>query len=153
MSNVKLLLKEKVKNLGDIGDVVSVKPGYARNFLLPNKLAALPTPGEMKSIKKKKELLEQKYKEEKEIAEIIAKKITDYGELVIYSASGDAGKLFGRVTAKDITEKINTEVNLNIERKQLQLRHSIAEVGEYEVNIKLHSEITATVKVVVKKQE
>ena len=153
MPNVKLLLKEKVETLGELGQIVSVKPGYARNFLLPKGIAVIPTLGEIKSIEKKKKLLEEQYNQEKLQAEEIAKKLSKAGEIVIYATCGEAGKLFGRITAKDITEKINSELSTNIERKQLLLKHSINDMGEYEIKIKLHAEVTSQIKIVIKKEE
>ncbi len=153
MPNVKLLLKEKVEKLGEIGEVISVKPGYARNFLLPNDLAAIPTPGEIKRIQKKKELLEKQYQEEKVQAEEIAKKLSGAARIEINSEAGEAGKLFGRITAKDIVEKLNSQFGVEINKKSILLKKAISELGEFDIKIKLHNEVTAEIKLVVKKTE
>ncbi len=153
MPNIKLLLKEKVDKLGEIGEVVSVKPGYARNFLLPNALAVLPTPGEIKKIQKKKEILEKQYQEEKVSAEEIVKKITNLGKFEMSAEAGESGKLFGRITAKDIIEKLNTELGTEINRKCLTLKKSISELGEFDLSLKLHHEVTTQIKLIVKKAE
>ena len=153
MPNVKLLLKEKVEKLGEIGEIVSVKPGYARNYLLPNDLAVLPTTGEIKRIQKKKELLEKQYKEEQTQAEEIAKKLNALGQIVVMAKAGEAGKLFGAITAKDIVEKINKELDSDIQRKQVLLKRSIGELGEYTIKLKLHTEVTTEIKIVVKNEE
>jgi len=153
MPNVKLLLKEKVEKLGDIGEIVSVKPGYARNYLLPYDLAVIPTPGEIKRIQKKKELLEKQYQEEKIQSEEIAKKLTKVSQIEMNAEAGEAGKLFGRITAKDIAERINSELSVDINKKQVLLKKPISELGEYEIKIKLHNEVTAQIKLVVKKTE
>ena len=153
MPNVKLLLKEKVEKLGEIGEVVSVKPGYARNFLLPNDLAAIPTLGEIKRIQKKKELLEKQYQEEKVQAEEIAKKLNKSAQIEINAEAGEAGKLFGRITAKDIVEKLNEQFGTDINKKQISLKKAISDLGEFDINIKLHAEVTVQVKLVVKKTE
>ena len=153
MPNVKLLLKEKVEKLGEIGEIVSVKPGYARNYLLPNDLAVLPTTGEIKRIQKKKELLEKQYKEEQTQAEEIAKKLNALGQIVVMAKAGEAGKLFGAITAKDIVEKINKELDSAIQRKQVLLKRSIGELGEYTIKLKLHTEVTTEIKIVVKNEE
>ncbi len=153
MPNVKLLLKEKVEKLGEIGQIVSVKPGYARNYLLPFDLAAIPTPGEIKRIQKKKELLEKQYQEEKAQAEQIAKQFEGVPQIEMYSEAGEAGKLFGRVTAKDVTEHINNKLGTSINKKQVLLKKPISDLGEYEIKIKLHNEITTQIKLVVKKAE
>lgn len=153
MPNVKLLLKEKVEKLGNIGEIVSVKPGYARNFLLPNDLAAIPTPGEIKRIQKKKELLEKQYQEEKVQAEGIAKRLSEVSQIEMNAEAGEAGKLFGRITAKDIVEKLNNQLGTEINRKQVLLKHPISALGEFDIKIKLHNEVTAQIKLVVKKTE
>ena len=153
MPNVKLLLKEKVEKLGEIGEIVSVKPGYARNFLLPRDLATLPTVGEIKKIERKKEILKKQYEEGKQLAEGIQKKLASSQEVIIYSEAGEENKLFGRITAKDITEKINEKFGTEIDRKQVILKKSISELGEYDIKIKLHQEVEAQIKVIVKKTE
>ena len=153
MPNVKLLLKEKVEKLGEIGEVVSVKPGYARNFLLPNNLAAIPTPGEIKRIQKKKELLEKQYQEEKIQAEEIAKKLSEAVRIEMNAEAGEAGKLFGRITSKDIVEKLNSQLGTEINKKSILLKKAISELGEFDIKIKLHNEVTAEIKLVVKKTE
>ena len=153
MANVKVLLNEKVEKLGEIGEVVVVKPGYARNFLLPQGLATLPTVGAIKRIQKKKELLEKQYKDEKVHAEEIVKKLDQAGEIVIFAKSGEAGKLYGKITTKDITEKINDQLGLDIQRKQILLKRSIGDLGEYEIKVKLHNEVTTQIKVLIKNEE
>ena len=153
MANIKVLLKDNVEKLGDIGEIVSVKPGYARNYLIPKGFASLPTPGEVKMIQRKKELLEKAYKEEKQKAEEVAKKITDLGELIIFAKAGEAGKLFGSITAKDVAEELNNKLGLEIQRKQVLLKRSIAELGELEIKLKLHNEVTAQIKLSVRKHE
>ena len=153
MPNVKLLLKEKVEKLGEIGEVVSVKPGYARNFLLPNNLAAIPTLGEIKRIQKKKELLEKQYQEEKARAEEIAKQLSKVAQIEMNAEAGEAGKLFGRITAKDIAEKLNDKLGIEINKKSILLKKPIGELGEFDVKIKLHNEVTVEIKLVVKKTE
>ncbi len=153
MPNIKLLLKEKVEKLGEIGEVVSVKPGYARNFLLPNDLAAIPTPGEIKRIQKKKELLEKQYQEEKAQAEEIAKKLGKITKTEMNAEAGEAGKLFGRITAKDIAEKLTSELGIEINKKQILLKKAITDLGEFDIKIKLHNEVTAEIKLTVIKTE
>jgi len=153
MPNIKLLLKEKVEKLGEIGEVVSVKPGYARNFLLPNNLAAIPTPGEIKRIQKKKELLEKQYQEEKLQAEGIAKQLGEIAKIEMNAEAGEAGKLFGRITAKDIVERLNSQLGIEINKKSILLKKAISELGEFDIKIKLHNEVTAEIKLIVKKTE
>ena len=153
MSNVKLILNENVEKLGEVGDIVAVRSGYARNYLLPNRLATLPFPGEIKRIAKKKKLIEEQYQKEKAEAEELAKKVENHGPFVFLAKAGEAGKLFGTVTAKEITEKINSEVEIKIQRKQVLLKRALNELGDYEVKIKLHNEVQPQVKIVIKNAE
>lgn len=153
MPNVKVLLNENIKELGEVGEVVAVKPGYARNFLLPQGLATIPTLGEIKRIQKKKELLEKQYQDEKAKAEDVAKKLEAIKQITISAKSGEAGKLFGRITVKDIVEKINSEAGTEIEKKQLLLKRSISDLGEYDLKLKLHNEISVEIKLIVKSEE
>ena len=153
MPNVKLLLNEKVHKLGEVGEIVSVKPGYARNFLIPQGLGTIPTPGEVKRIQKKKALLEKQYLEEKQQAEEIAKKITELGKITITVKAGEAGKLYGRITAKEIVERLKDDADIEISKKQVLLKKPISEVGEFQIKFKLHSEVTPELKLVIKDEE
>lgn len=153
MPNIKVLLNEKVEKLGEIGDIVLVKPGYARNYLLPKGIAAIPSIGEVKRIQKRKELLEKQYKEEKSKAEEIANKINTLGEIIIVRKAGKAGKLFGTITTKDIVEKIAEATDIELQKKQVLLKRSIGELGEYNIKLKLHTEVTSEIKVIVKAEE
>lgn len=153
MGSVKVLLNQKVEKLGDIGDIVNVRLGYARNYLLPNGLATLPSIGELKRIEKRRAILEKQYQEEKSKAEEIAKKITELGQVEIIAEAGEAGKLFGSITTKDIVETLKKEAGVEIPRKQILLRRSISEVGEYNIKIKLHTEVQPEIKLVVKPEE
>lgn len=156
MPNVQVLLKDNVEDLGRIGEIVSVKPGYARNYLLPNGFATLPTIGEIRQVEKKKESLEKEYQETKSKAEELAKKLTDFGSIEIIVKAGDSGKLFGAITAKDVAEKLNEKLaseGLKVERKQVHLKKSIHEVGEYSIKLKLHNEVACDVSILIKAEE
>ncbi len=153
MPNVKVLLNENIEHLGRIGDMVSVKPGYARNYLLPEGLASIPTVGEIRRIQKRKELLEKQYQEEKAQAEEMVQNLNKFGDFVIYTRAGESGKLFGAITAKDIAERINSLLGLNIVKKQVQLKRAIGEIGEYSIKLKLHNEVTADIKFIIKTEE
>ncbi len=153
MPNIKVLLNEKIEKLGEVGAIVSVRPGYARNFLLPQGLATLPSFGEIRRIQKKKELLEKQYSSEKLMSEEIAKKLSNIGQIKIFAKAGESGKLFGRVTAKEITEKINSEAGVEIQRKQVLLKKAISDLGEYDIKLKLHSEVEIEVKIIIKAEE
>ena len=150
MANIKLILNKHVEKLGEVGEIVTVKPGYARNFLLPSGLATIPTPGAIKQIEKKKEVLKKQYEVEKAQTEEVLAKLVNLGQITFERDAGESGKLFGRITTKDIAEKINEELTTTIDRKQILLKKSIGELGEFNVKIKLHSDISGEIKIIVK---
>jgi len=143
---MKVILLSDVKGLGKAGDIKEVKDGYARNFLLPRKLAVLATPEAIKEFEEKKAQLEAKIKAEiEEINKI--KEALESKKLVIKHRLGANGQLIGAVTNKEIAEKLK-EAGFNIEKKQIE-HTSIKAPGEYEVDIKFSHGIHAKLPVVV----
>ena len=132
---MKLILLQKVENLGDEGDIIEVKEGYARNYLLPKNLAIEATKGSLTQI----DILKRKRKqrEEKELDAIrqLQKKV-DGIRLEFVRKAGDKGKLYGSVTSKDISDKIGELLPIELERKYIDLPEPIKDIGETEV--KLH---------------
>jgi large subunit ribosomal protein L9 len=151
MPLMELLLKEDVDNLGARGDLVKVKPGYGRNYLLPRGLAIQATPGNKKQIE-----LQRKTILKKEAAELgtatqqadLLKGVT----LEFARKVGEHGILYGSVTSMDIAEALAAK-GYEIDRRRVLLKEPIKEPGEFEAPIKLHREVTANVKVVVKSEE
>jgi large subunit ribosomal protein L9 len=146
---MKVILKENVDNLGRIGDVVKVAPGYARNYLLPKGLAIEATERNAKAMEHAKRQLEYKRNKELEQARALAARIGAVTLTVAHQA-GEEGKLFGAVTTIEIAERLK-EQGFDIDRKRLQLAEPIKQVGEYELTVKLTPEVTAAFKVVVEK--
>lgn len=147
---MKVILVEDVGKLGSIGDVVVVKDGYARNFLIPNKKARPATPENMKlleSIKKKKEKAIAKQKEESVLA---ANKLSNFS-CTINAAAGEDDKLFGSVTADMISKALET-AGFNIDKKDITLEEPIKKLGVYQVEVKVHPEVKASLKVWVVKE-
>ena len=141
-----VILLDNVENLGSIGDMVKVKPGYGRNFLIPQGKAALATPQNIKEIDARRAELEKAAAEELAAAKARAKAI-DGVELVIAANAGSEDKLFGSVGPIDIVESLK-EVQVEIERSEVRMPDGpIHELGEYEVGVHLHSDVNATVKV------
>ena len=141
-----VILLDNVENLGNIGDLVKVKPGYGRNFLIPQGKAALATPQNIKEIEARRAELEKAAAEELAAAQQRAKAV-DGVELVIAANAGSEDKLFGSVGPIDIVEALK-EVQVEIERSEVRMPDGpIHELGEYEVGVHLHSEVNATVKV------
>jgi len=141
-----VILLDNVENLGSIGDLVKVKPGYGRNFLIPQGKAALATPQNIKEIEVRRAELEKAAAEELAAAKARAKAI-DGVELVVAANAGSEDKLFGSVGPIDIVEGLK-EVQVDIERSEVRMPDGpIHELGEYEIGVHLHSEVNATVKV------
>ena len=145
---MEVILREHVDNLGRRGEVVKVADGYARNYLLPRKLALLVTEGNKKQIERERAKLDAKEAEEKRVVEVVAERLATV-EVVIARKVGETDALYGSVTAADIVEAINAK-GFDIDKRKLQLAEPIKKVGELKVLVKLHREITVpvTVKVV-----
>jgi large subunit ribosomal protein L9 len=141
-----VILLDNVENLGTIGDLVTVKPGFGRNFLIPQGKAALATPKNIKEIEVRRAELEKAAAAEIAAAKVRAKAINGV-ELIISANAGSEDKLFGSVGPVDIVEALK-EVQVEVERSEVRMPDGpIHELGEYEVGVHLHSAVDATVKV------
>lgn len=145
--SVQLILLEDVAGLGRIGDEVHVSEGYARNFLVPRKLAEPVSKAALKRIEAKKLLLQQQHEERVNVAKAMADKIAKT-QLVIAMAAGENDKLYGSVGASQIAEALLAQ-GIEIERNIIELEEPIRELGSSEVEIRLHSEVKAVVKIKV----
>ena len=142
---VELVLLERIARLGNMGDKVTVKPGYARNFLLPQKKALRASEANIKKFESERKQLEAKNLESKREAEGIKKSIDGMGFIVIRSAS-DSGSLYGSVTNRDAEDAMKEE-GLLIDKKQIALMKPIKELGLHKLQIRLHPEVFATVEI------
>ncbi len=142
---MKVILKEDVANLGRMGDVLEVASGYARNFLIPKKKAFEATAKNLKAIEHQKKLLADQMKREKKEAEALAIRINE-SSITIPVQVGEEEKLFGSVTNKDIGEALAKE-GIEVDKHKILLEKPIKELGIFTVPIKLHSEVTANLKV------
>jgi len=147
MANTTILLREDVDALGGRGEIVKVKAGYARNYLLPQGLATLATKGNVKQIEQERAALLKRVSEERATAEL-QKEQMGVIELEFERKAGEGGTLFGSITSMDIAEALQAK-GYEIDRKKIALRHPIKETGEYTVNVKLHREVTLPVPVKV----
>ncbi len=148
---MKVILQENLENLGHIGDVVKVAPGYARNYLIPKGFALLANEKNTKALEHAKRQLEYKKNKMLEQAKAFAAKIEGIVINLVHQA-GDEGKLFGSVTNMELAEQLKAN-GVEIDRKKIVLADPIKQTGEYAVPVKVHPEVTATLKVVVNKAE
>ena len=144
---MEIILIKDVDNLGLSGQVLNVAPGYARNFLLPTGAALLATDGNLKMLAKKRAEFEARAKAEKDQAADLKNKMSEV-KLVFRRKTGEKGKLYGAVTAMDIAEAL-AAAGYNIDRKRLRLSEPLKTIGEFEVPVRLHPEITASFRVSV----
>jgi large subunit ribosomal protein L9 len=151
MPLMELLLKEDVDNLGARGDLVKVKPGYGRNYLLPRGLAIQATPGNKKQIELQRKTILKKEAAERDTATQQADLLKGV-TLEFARKVGEHGILYGSVTSMDIAEAPAGK-GYEIDRRRVLLKEPIKEPGEFEAPIKLHREVTTNVKVVVKSEE
>ena len=146
---MKVLLKQDVAKIGKKGEILDVKEGYARNFLIPGGLAVEASGGAMKQIEEEKKASDRHKAKEKEEAVELSKRMGSLS-IVIKHKAGEEGRLFGSITSAEIAEALKQK-NFNIDKKKIVLDEPIRLVGEYAVKIKLHSEVSAEVKVTVEK--
>jgi large subunit ribosomal protein L9 len=151
MAQMELLLREDVEHLGLRGELVKVRPGYGRNYLLPRGLAVQATAANVKAITRQREALLKKAAADKSSAEGQAALLQSLA-LEFTRKVGEHGVLYGSVTSMDIAEAIAAK-GFEIDRRKIQLAEPIKEVGEFEIPVKLHREVTANVKVAVVKEE
>ena len=148
---MKVILKEDVQNLGQQGDVVEVKSGYARNYLMPQKLAILFTKQQKKSIEEAQRVEERKLEREKDQLESVLKKVEDLS-LSLKMQSEEDSKLFGSVTKLDIV-KLLEENGVTIDKKYVDLSSPIKTLGEHKVNIMFTKEMSASFTLTVEKED
>jgi large subunit ribosomal protein L9 len=148
MAHVKLILREEVPKLGHAGDVVSVKPGYARNYLIPQGLATHASEGRLAQVEHDKRQIAERVEREKKLQESLRDRIQSL-TLEVEAQAGEGGKLFGSVTAMQIAELL-AEKGVEVDRRRVALSGPIKEVGEHTVPIRLHRDVEAEVKVVVR---
>jgi large subunit ribosomal protein L9 len=147
---MELILKSKVEGLGDPGDIVKVKAGYARNFLIPKDLAVPATKRQKKILAEEMRLREIRDNKVKRTVQAMAEKMKDLSCTIVVQA-GDEDKLYGSVTAHDIAEAI-VKLGFEVDHKQVKLDEPIKILGVYTVSIQLHREIAVPVKVWVVKE-
>jgi len=144
---MEVILREHVDHLGRRGDLVKVADGYARNYLLPRKMALLATAGNKKVIEREKEKFDAQEAEEQKVAQALADRLANI-EVEIARKVGETDALFGSVTNSDIAESLAAK-GFDIDRRKIQLHEPIKKLGEYAVPVKLHRDVTVPLKVKV----
>jgi len=147
---MEVILRDHVEKLGKRGEIVKVSDGYARNYLLPRKLALPATEGNRKHVERERKIMETREAEDKSQAEAIASRLSTI-DITIARRVGDTEQLYGSVTASDIAEFLKTK-GFEIDRRKLILPEPIKTIGEHDVPLKLHREVTAPLKVKVVKE-
>jgi large subunit ribosomal protein L9 len=143
---MEVILRQHVDNLGRRGEIVKVADGYARNYLLPRKLALLATEGNKKQIERERAKFDAVEAEEQKVASAMGDRLSAIESLDIRRKVGETEALYGSVTTADIAEALHAK-GFDIDRRKVQLQEPIKKLGEYEVPIKLHREVIAKVKV------
>lgn len=145
---MKVILLEDVKALGKKGQIVNVNDGYARNFILKTNKGIEANAKNLNDLKLKKANDDKIAQEHYEAAVELGKKIED-GKIEVSIKTGEGGKAFGSVSSKEIAQEVKAQMNLEIDKKKVQLKDAIKALGTYEVPVKLHPKVTAKLKVVV----
>ena len=142
---MEVILREHVDHLGKRGEVVKVADGYARNYLLPRKLALVVTEANQRQIEREREKFEAREAEEKKVAEAVAARLSN-ADITIARKVGETEALYGSVTSSDIADALAAK-GFEVDRRKLQLADPIKQLGEFDVPVKLHRDVTTTVNV------
>lgn len=146
---MQIILLDKVANLGGLGDNVTVKSGYARNFLFPQGKAVPATKANIEKFEARRAELEAKLAADLAAANDRAAKVAELAQVTIASKAGDEGKLFGSVGTRDIADAI-TEAGVAVSKAEVKLPNgTLRETGEFDIDLQLHAEVIATIKVVI----
>ncbi len=145
--NVEVILTEDISTLGSAGEVVRVRPGYARNYLLPQGKAMLATKGRVRELEHKRRVIEEKIRKEVGGHELVAKRL-EQTEFEFQVLAGEDGKLFGSITNADIAGRLG-EQGIKLDRRKIELVEPIKQLGEYEVTLKLHRKVSTQIRVKV----
>lgn len=150
---MQVILKKDVQNLGEAGELINVKDGYARNFLIPKNFAEVATEGALKN--REQNLARIQAKQEKLHQEALAKaaEIEKLGQIELSAKAGESGKLFGTITTKKLCEELKEKANIEVDRKTVSLNAPINKVGEFTMLIKLTSKVKTELKVIVTASE
>jgi large subunit ribosomal protein L9 len=145
MATMKLLLKESIKNVGRVGDVVEVSPGYARNYLLPNDLAVQPTPGNIKKVEERRKEIEKMERERRDQQAALLKTLEGV-EVTLERRANENGHLFGSVSATDISKALQAQ-GYNVEPDDINLPGKLDKIEKYTVRVQFAEDLSTEIKV------
>jgi large subunit ribosomal protein L9 len=148
---MKIILRQDVENLGNIGEIVVVKPGYARNYLIPNQLAYVATDGAIRALETEKKQYEVRKAKARQQAEVIAAQLAEL-QITVSMQVGEEGRIFGSVTAPMVAQELELR-GFSIDKRNIMIEEPIKTLGIFEVKVKLHSDLVAPLKVWVIGQE
>lgn len=149
---MKVILLQDVKSLGKKGEIVNVNDGYARNFILPKKFGVEATGKNLNDLKLQKNNEKNVAQENLEAAKELAAELAE-GQVELSIKVGEGGRAFGSVSSKEIAAAVKEQMDLEVDKKKIQLKEAIKSLGTHMVAVKLHPEVTAELKVVVKEEE
>jgi len=144
---MKVILTEEIRGLGTRGDVVTVKDGYARNYLLPKNLAREATAGNLKQIEHERRKWALLAQQEKDAAQKAAESVKGI-KIVVQKRVGEHGQLFGSVTANEIADALEAK-GVNVDKRRIELAHPIKNIGVHDVEVRLHKDVAAQIQVEV----
>lgn len=145
---MKVILLQDVKSLGRKGDVKEVADGYARNYLLPKGIAVSATDSNLKALARQKQAVKVQELQEEEEARAIAARLQGL-KVTIAAKTGESGRLFGSITSKDVAEAVQKLTQIELDRKRIEMPEGLKHLGEYEIAIKLHRSVSATITLAV----
>ncbi len=145
---MKVILQADVKTLGNKGQVIEVAEGYGRNYLLPRGLAIEASGGNMKILAEQKAAGDRKKTKEEAAAKELASRL-EHVNLIIKTKMGKSGRLFGSVTSKEISDVLQQSHGIVLDKRKIELKEPIKSLGEYKLNVKIHPEVQASLKVTV----
>lgn len=146
---MKVILQEDVKGKGKKGEMVNVSDGYARNFLIPKKLAISATPDNVEIMKKQQREMQKKYEEDKAAAQEIANKLESVMVKITAKSGEEGGKLYGSITSKEIAEELSKQHGIEIEKNKIVHDDTIKTFGAFDLKCKLGFEVTGTIHILV----
>lgn len=149
---MKVILTNDIKGTGKKGDIINVAEGYARNFLFPKKLAIEATGPNLKEIDRQKAVLDKKKAEEREKAQQLGSRLQDL-TVTLPVKTGEGGRLFGSITSKDIAEVLETKHGMAVDKRKIELKAPLKNLGVHPVVIKLHPEVTITLSIKITAEE